>query len=437
MFSRIIRFYRLHLSRYLVFRVVRTLLTILYRSVYHAYCHLKPAALVDRFDLVRFGSYMSDHLVERFPVFAAQLTHISRPTFLNDRSGVISAMPCTAAIELPKIDVMELQNVAVVGGTDFILAGKVALAPDRFVECADTCLANIFGVTSIDHSERSLQLFLSNKGVVIKAGITLLGQNTANYAHWLTETLPKLAVLSAFPQYYDLPLLVDSGLHRNIYESIGTVAGKHKQLIFVERWQRADVKKLVCVSQAGYEPYIPHGLFNTGTPQIINSFSAPALAALHAVVLDTLPPPDSGNCEKIFLCRSDSSNNLRYLANSADIEALLRKKGYTPVDPSKLSFVEQVQICHAARIIVAPVGAALANMIFASSSCRVLALSPYYENANYYFYSNLAATLKLNFFYLVGRQVDQRGHPAHRSYSIDLAELERVVDLFVDLADQS
>ena len=416
------------MSRYLVFRAVRALATILYRSVYRAYCHLKPTASVARFDLVRFGSYMGDHLVARIPVFTAQPTHIPGPDFLNDRNGATSATPSTVAIELPKIDVVDLHDVAVVGGTDFILAGEVALAPDCFVEFADTCPADIFGVTSTDHSQRLLQLYCTGEGIQIDAGISLLGQNTANYAHWLTETLPKLAVLNAHPQYEDLPLLVDCGLHRNIYDTIGTVGGKQRKLIFVERWQRVRVRRLVSVSQAGYEPYIPHGLFNTGTPQIVNTFSAPALAAMHTAVLDTLPPSDARDCEKIFLCRSDRSNNLRGLTNSVEIEGLLRKKGYAVVDPTRMSFIEQVQACHAARIIVAPVGAALANMIFASPGCRILVLSPYYENANYYFYANLAAVLKLQFFYLLGRQSDQHGHPMHRSYSVELDVLERVLD---------
>jgi hypothetical protein len=429
---RVIRFYRLHLSRYLVFRTVRALLTLLYRLVYRAYCKLKPTAQVERFDLVRFGAYIGDHLVARFPVFAAQTAEIPGPTLIRDGNNATSATPDTVTIELPRIDVVELSDVAVLGGTDFILAGKAALAPDCFVEFADTCPAEVFGVTAIDHAKEALQVFVTRHGVAIEAGMSLLGQSTANYAHWLTETLPKLAVLEAFPQYDDLPLLVDCGLHRNIYDSIGAVGGKQRPLIFVERWQPVRVRRLLCVSQPGYEPYIPHGLLNTGTPEIVNSFSAPALAALRAAVLDTLSPPDPRNREKIFLCRSDRSNNLRGLTNSVEVEALLEEKGYSLVDPSKMSFIDQVQACRAARIIVGPIGAALANMAFAPAGCRILALSPYYEDANYYFYSNLAAVLKLRFFYLLGRQSDRRGHPMHRSYSIDLGSLERVLDTLTE-----
>lgn len=436
LFSRVTRFYRRHMSRYLVFRVVRALVLIVYRFAYRSYCTLAPTGSVACFDLVRFGSYSEDRLVLRIPVFAAQPTHLPGPAFLNSHCQELNATPRTVPIEQPKIDVLELYDVVVVGGTDFILAGKSALAPDCFVEFADTCPANIFGVTSTDHSQQSLQLFLAGKGIAIDAGISLLGQNTGNYAHWLTETLPKLAMLGAYPQYDDLPLLVDCGLHRNIYESIGHVGGKQRTLIFVERWQRVEAKRLVCVSQAGYEPYIPHGLFNTGTSRIVNAFSSPALAVLNAAVLKALPATLPRNSEKIFLCRSDRSNNLRGLTNSSEVEALLQEKGYVIIDPAKLSFIEQVQACLAARIIVAPIGAALASMIFAKRGCLMLALSPYYENANYYFYSNLAAALKLKLFYLLGHQINQHGHPMYRSYSIDLPELERVVDLLADPDDQ-
>lgn len=433
LFTRLVKFYRQHLSRYLVFRVVRALGTILYRFVYQAHCHLKPTAIVGRFGLVPFGSYMGGHLVARIPVFAAHLTHIPGPDFLNDCNSAISSTPHTVVIELPKVDVLELKDVAVVGGTDFILAGELVLAPNGLVECTDTCPAETFGVAWIDHSQGSLQLFLSGQGITIETGISLLGQNTANYAHWLTETLPKLAVLNAYPQYKGLPLLVDCGLHRNIYESIGTVGDKQRQLIFVERWQRVRVNKLVSVSQAGYEPYVPHGLFNTGIPSIVNTFSAPALKALRDAALDKLSLLDPLSCKKIFFCRSGRSNNLRGLTNSSDVEALLQKMGYTLIDPAELSFIEQVRVCHAARVIVAPIGAALANMIFAGPGCRILALSPHYKNANYYFYSNLAAVLKFTLFYLVGRQSDQHGHPMHRGYLINIDELEYALDSLAKL----
>lgn len=427
LFSRMLRFYRHYLSKYLIFRIVRELVSIIYRTAYHAYCYLMPMGSVGRFELLRFGSYSGNHLVARTQIFSAESTNIPSPVFLNVHDIKISSPRHASAIELASIDVLDLHDVSVVGGTDFILADNVALAPDRFIEFSDTCPANIFGVTSINHSQRSLKLFLTGQPIKIDSGISLLGQNTANYAHWLTETLPKLATLGAFPQYEDLPLLVDSGLHKNIYSSISLVAGKKRKLILVGRWQKVTVQRLVSVTQAGYEPYIPHGLFKPGLPKLVNVFSASALAALKAAVLHVVPPKFVHGRKKIFLYRSDRSNNLRSLQNWIDIESMLRARGYAILDPAKMSFIEQVQVCRSAEIIVAPIGAALANMIFASNDCKILALSPFYEGANYYFYANLSVALKLDFSYLLGTQSDQRGHPAHRSYSINISELERAL----------
>jgi capsular polysaccharide biosynthesis protein len=97
--------------------------------------------------------------------------------------------------------------------------------------------------------------------------------------------------------------------------------------------------------------------------------------------------------------------------------------GFIILDPAELSFIEQESFSHAAKIIVAPIGAALANMIFARPECRILALSPYYKNANYFFYSNLAAALNLPFNYFLGTQSHNYGHPMHRSYIVNLDEL--------------
>ncbi len=431
MFSKIIRFYRLHLSRYLVIRVAFAFLMVLYRCFYRACCFWMPNARIEHCDLVPVGSYIGAHLVERRPVFPAQNMQISAPAFLNYHKGPVSATPHKLSIQLPKIDVLELSDVAVVGGSDFILAGKAVLAPDIFVESADTCPSNVFGVTSINHSQKKVSFFLSDRFRSIEKGISLIGQNTANYAHWLTEILPKLTLLKAYPQYNDFPLLVDRGLNRNIYESISIACGMQRQLIYIKRWEPVSVSRLLHVSQTAYEPYIPNNISNNSTSHIVNSFSAPCLSALRDAVMDKAPKLHGHECEKIFLCRSDYSHNLRGLSNSSEIEKLMQEKGFNRIDPAKLSFIEQAQVCSSAKIIVAPIGASLANMIFAPTGCQIIALAPYYKSANYFFYSNLAELLKIRLNYILGKQLNNGLHPMHRSYSIDLIFLERIVDSLI------
>ena len=429
---RLISLYRTYLGKYFIFRLVRVATSYSYIAIYRIYCSLTFFGTVTDYSLINYGSYSGSHLVLRLPIFPSQLHSIKPPKIVNHHSEFSSVNLSKPKGMIWKIDLIELRNILVVGGSDFIFAGKMAIVPDCFIEFKDTCPSNIFGVTTINHLRRSLRLYLSEKNLSVKSAISLLGQSSANYAHWLTEILPKLAMLEFYPQYSHLPILVDAHLHPNIYESIAVVAGKHRILIFVERWVGVEIENAICITQPGYEPYIPHGLFNTGIPRLSNLFSTHALITLRNTVLNSSVYSKKGKRIKIFFCRNSSSRNFRTLKNSAQIEDLLKKNDFLIVDPFELTFIEQVQLCHAASIIVAPVGASLANMIFASSDCYILGLSPYYKNANYYFYSNLAAALNINFAYILGYQVGKGGHPSQRSYEINIADLMSALGLSLE-----
>jgi capsular polysaccharide biosynthesis protein len=407
---------------------MRELVAVLYRFIYRGYCCVINLSISKHFILDRFGSYSGAHLQARILVHPSQRLRIPIPTFFNESNIPIYKTVIPQYIEQPKIEVLELSDVSVVGATHFILAGDAVISPDCFIDYADYCPASMFGVTLINHSRKSIRFFLPGKGIRLDACISLLGQNTSNYAHWLTEIFPKLAVIDRYAKYNELPLLVDSGMHRNIYESINVLAGNNRQVILVKKWQFVSLRKLVSVSQAGYEPYISHKPFSNAAPKIVNAFSAPSLLTLRSAVLKKTQPEVAKSHEKLFFSRSFHSNNLRGLENEMEIRDLLKDNGFTIIDPFQVTFREQAKACSAAKIIVAPIGASLANMIFAPTNCRILALTPYYESANFSFYSNLAAALNIQMYYLTGRHTNNYGHPMHRNYEVNIITLQETID---------
>ena len=329
---------------------------------------------------------------------------------------------------MAKLEVLKIRDALIIGGTDFILTGNEAMWPDAFIAARDTCPAEIFGVISINRRKNMMRLYPTQRARQFGRAITLIGQSTKNYAHWLTETLPKLAVLDSYSEFDGLPLLVDSGLHPNIYESIEILNSKHRDIVLIQRWAAVILDEVVCVSQPAYEPYVPQGLFNEGLSPMINSFSRPALDILKEAV--TQAPWESGQygTPMIYFRRSRQSSNLRGIIESDAIEEYVRTLGFDLIEPASLGFMQQVAACSSARVIVAPIGAALANMIFAPRGCIILALAPYYESANYYYYSNLAGVLGHELHYVLGQQTDKGEHPMHRRYSIDLSDLKLAIE---------
>lgn len=73
-----------------------------------------------------------------------------------------------------------------------------------------------------------------------------------------------------------------------------------------------------------------------------------------------------------------------------------------------MSCQEQAVICLDAELIIAPIGATLANMIFAPKGRKVIILAPHYAGANYFYYTHLAAVLGHELTYVLGPQVGPR-----------------------------
>lgn len=111
------------------------------------------------------------------------------------------------------------------------------------------------------------------------------------------------------------------------------------------------------------------------------------------------------------------------IANIEKVERLIMKFGFKVIDPGKLSFAEQISVFMNADTIVSAVGAAMANMIFMPSGSRIIAMAPYYENANYYYFSNMAGVLDHELFYVLGPQKETGDHPLHKDYDVDIGAL--------------
>jgi hypothetical protein len=89
-----------------------------------------------------------------------------------------------------------------------------------------------------------------------------------------------------------------------------------------------------------------------------------------------LPHVDtSGARRNIYITRGPSANN-RSITNEPDLLDVLAAHDFEHVDPGTLSVVDQIRTFATANVIVAPHGAALANIIFASPGSTLVELFP-------------------------------------------------------------
>jgi len=128
--------------------------------------------------------------------------------------------------------------------------------------------------------------------------------------------------------------------------------------------------------------------------------------------------PASGY-ERIYVSRYRTP--MRRVDNEPEVAELLEACGFRRVSPESLTVAEQAAIFAAARIVVAPHGAGLTNLVFCSPGTKVIEFfSPDHPNACYWIISQ---HMNLDYAYFFCRPGERRG-----DVIVDLAVLRVMLE---------
>lgn len=202
----------------------------------------------------------------------------------------------------------------------------------------------------------------------IDAGILLIGRCGANYFHFLIEYATKGYIVdnASIPQ--DVPLILSDDLFPQEMDALKLLF-PGRPFTVRQHGQRLDVKTLYVPSLMTFIPDTPDVEFWT-----VAAVNHASLSWLRERVIEAVPAPSTPAVRKLYLGRSAGRN----ITNAAEVEAVFRRHGFEIVNPGQLSFAEQVEAFRTARCIAGPIGAAFANLVFASPGTLVLGLvSPF------------------------------------------------------------
>jgi hypothetical protein len=376
--------------------------------------------------------YVVERGVEVILINAAGRLNVPGPKFIRFNG---TALDCSdvVSLKIPRIEIAEMKDMTVFGGGSWLLSPDKAIYPDLLVPERDVTLSEVEGPVSVDLSSGSVSIKHSSRPKKIPYAVSLLGQCSGNYAHWLTEILPKLLIIDSVERFKNFPLLVDEWVHPNFLKQINLLGVYDRAIILVGRWECVSINSLIEISPPAYLSAESREYLQTRSLPRPDSdlypFSKHSLDMLRSAALRVASKYKSGNPKKLYLRRSAKSvGNGRMILNMAEVESLILSYGFEALDPAELSVVDQMAVFRDAECIISPVGAALANAIFTPAGCKVIALAPYYENANYYYYSNLMGVLGHDLHYVLGPQVEMDGHVLHRNYFIDLDALKEALE---------
>jgi capsular polysaccharide biosynthesis protein len=345
------------------------------------------------------------------------------PKFAN--AEPLSPTDAVVHCESPPLEIIEIADATPVAASNFILLDRIAIHPDYYEAERDVCMAELMGQLTVAPKRLTVTYNPALTRVPVQEAVSLLGQCAGNYAHFLTEVLPKLVIVDQLKEFHKIPLLVDNWMHKNHFALIRLFNKNYRQIIRVDIPQPVRVKRLIDVSPPAYAPpeyraYLEHGRVEQ-TPANVYKFNSSALDLVRRSH-PTRKIPRSARGERLFIARkSPAYGNGRNLTNIAQMARGAERLGFEIIEPGSMTPPEQIAAFRKARFVIAPIGAALANLIFTPKGCRVLCLSPVFEGANYYYFSNLMGALGHDLTYVLGKQTKVSGrHPFHHDYTIDM-----------------
>lgn len=328
-------------------------------------------------------------------------------------------------VEQPEISIHEIYEAQPIPASNIILHAGKAGHHRWFDAEKEVCMFELFGKALVDPDAKKIAFKPKFHPIRFGEALSLHGQCAGNYAHFLAEVLPKLLVADEYGDFPDAPILLDDGWTPINHRKLISLFNRHgRDIIRVGMDQAADVHRLFDISPTAYAP--PEYRWHVEkqkmqvTPPEVYRFSRDALNLVRNFDLKKklLKSPHGA---KLFLGRRVTEFTTgRDLVNMHQLAHMAASVGFEAINTGDMGVLEQIATFRAARVVIAPIGASLSNLIFTPPGCEVICLSPIYDKANFYYFAKLMAVLGHKLTYVVGPQIEgSNPHPFHKNYSID------------------
>lgn len=375
--------------------------------------------------LIALSEYIQKNKCQKFIVYPATDFCIDSKLDIYplSQSGLVGS-GSKKEYSFPEVYIATIPNVSVVGGSELICADNYVIRNDFLDLKNDSTSDEIHGQILVDKKFENVRLVDQRNfsDLILPVAATFLNACSHNYAHWISEVLPKVAVFCRDDRFYDIPIVVDENLHPNLIDSLLMVVGETRTIYILPRRLSLSVKELYVVSSVGY---VPFGLRNASANKNFHGvFSQSSLVELKFKLTSSLKHlPKAIYPSKIYLKRT----GMRHLINVSELDSLLNQKGFVEVDVNKLSFVQQILLFSNVREIVAPSGAALASAIFCQPGTIVYVLIGIHQDMIYRYWVNILSHLGISVKLILGGQNDVRSD-IHSDFAINPTDLIDALD---------
>jgi|GEM_PF-704389 len=386
-----------------------------------------------KYRMLTLSTFIESKNINKKIIFARQNVKTAIPRVFpeTDTKHVKSShLPPHDSYDFPDIYLSEIKNAVVHGGTNLIKCDDQIIAHDLYNFDTDSTSEEFHGKNAINRKSNTIKSILFNNITrEVEIAASFLDALASNYAHFITEILPRIAIFAQMQEYKEVPILINANLHPNILNAIAIVSGNDRKIIFVENSVSIAVKHLIVISPTGYVQF--ERINKKSLNNCHGLFSPQAFAELKKQIIQNSPPANKEYPKKIYLRRRNAA---RSIENNYELEEHLIAGGFRVLEPDLIDFLEQTRIFANADIIVAPSGAALANIIFCRPQTKIIILMPRYRHTNYWYWQNMAKAAGCEVTYILGQE---KSKTIHSSFSVNIDDILNIVAKHFDLLKYS
>jgi capsular polysaccharide biosynthesis protein len=418
--------YRKHLKRYVIIRktvrlVYTNILPVFYRLIF-PYMGGSVLRYSKRWrKLVSQRDFVTKEGLVILPIFKKTNISVKTPLVfpLSEKHNLT---PHKKSNTFPEVFVTSISNGMVIGGSNLTFYKDDVIYHDLINLNDDYTSEELQGYVCVRPKQNKMRLLVYDDNVVeIQQAATFVDACANNYAHWLSEVLPRIAVFCSIKEYEEIPIIINSGLHQNLLDSLSLVVNTNRVIYRLPVQKQLKVEKLFITSATGYVPFDVRPIKNAQHSHD-GMFSPQALDFMRRNILNSIKSINNNATlpKNIFIMRNSKSRSVQ---NVGELKDILISKGFELFEPEKSTFIEQVKIFSNANHVISPTGAALGSAIFCSSSCQVTVLMGIHKNMIYRYWVEMFKFNQAKVNYILGKIVDNAGLGIHGDYIIDKNDL--------------
>jgi capsular polysaccharide biosynthesis protein len=356
------------------------------------------------------------------------------PLVYKGPAGVTLTLSSSSVYVAPEVLLYEIENAEVIGATDFVLQARKLFFDPSFDSKYHVSTLERFSIGKFGSRGETCRIRKLKVTRNIVEAVNLTGGGSGNFAHCLNENLAKLAILEEILELKGIPLLVDDSMPKNLVTLMNTIKDPDRQVIFVGKFELVQISKLYHLTNPSFAPLD----VKVATPSFGNYtvFSEKSTKLIRSQVRDQQKVSQKKPTGMYFFTRSAQGiegfqqNSKRHLTNQTQVEQFLLRSGFEKINLESVGIVEMADLMRHAKIVVSPIGAALANTLFADPGLRVVALSPYFDGADYTYHARMMAAYGHKYVVAVGQQSfeSKKANP-NLPFEVNIEHLEQALSI--------